>query len=371
MADKDPVVIDLVSSSDESPRAPSGDDEKNCSSPNKSPSPKRNRPKRRRSETNICEDEVVVVAHYVQNSRTKKRELIVDPKDPDGNAGSDEVVLVTPPKEPSGDQPSHPKRRRLVGQFGESDAEVTCTAVETRKKVLVDYPHMRFQCEKIRFTPGKAHRFCSNCFCYICDIPAKSCSKWFKHSYADDKTATWRSMRQRRLQRRAASERNQSSAPNEVTVVLPTTAPAPNSRPLRQNSANMTRREPSTQSESSESNKTSSGSESEAFSYSEERFPNPIARMLSINDLGIELNPFAVADLNEAMPSADGRERPRRADSPSRKGYYRRCTRSMTRRSSGRNISSRRSQNSNSGTTNSGQGTRASRRAHRDMLRKA
>jgi len=57
---------------------------------------------------------------------------------------------------------------------------------------LVEYPHARFLCKAhpfsfSRISSEENQLHCSNCFCYICDVPVKECSEWIRHSYAHDK----------------------------------------------------------------------------------------------------------------------------------------------------------------------------------------
>eukprot|EP00592_Proboscia_alata_P002764 CAMPEP_0194373150 /NCGR_PEP_ID=MMETSP0174-20130528/21570_1 /TAXON_ID=216777 /ORGANISM="Proboscia alata, Strain PI-D3" /LENGTH=796 /DNA_ID=CAMNT_0039152057 /DNA_START=60 /DNA_END=2446 /DNA_ORIENTATION=- len=56
---------------------------------------------------------------------------------------------------------------------------------------LTNYPHSREHCIvfPIRENPEKA---CTNCFCYVCDEPAKSCLKWSNHCRARSGLQHWK-----------------------------------------------------------------------------------------------------------------------------------------------------------------------------------
>jgi SNF2 family DNA or RNA helicase len=51
-----------------------------------------------------------------------------------------------------------------------------------------DLPHNRQDCPKHKFTHLRSSRssFCTACFCYVCDIPAKDCKLWATHCHAAD-----------------------------------------------------------------------------------------------------------------------------------------------------------------------------------------
>ena len=43
---------------------------------------------------------------------------------------------------------------------------------------LSDFPHSRHNCLTCKFAPGSEHSFCVQCYCYVCDAPAKDCTQW-------------------------------------------------------------------------------------------------------------------------------------------------------------------------------------------------
>ena len=86
---------------------------------------------------------------------------------------------------------------------------------------LVDFPHSRENCLTHRFSKtvaagggtgvggaesNRAH--CANCYCYVCDVPAKDCTIWPTHCQATHGERKWREERERskRLGVEAAAE---------------------------------------------------------------------------------------------------------------------------------------------------------------------
>ena len=65
---------------------------------------------------------------------------------------------------------------------------------------LIDFPHSRENCLTHRFggagaESNKAH--CANCYCYVCDVPAKDCASWPTHCQATHGERRWREERER------------------------------------------------------------------------------------------------------------------------------------------------------------------------------
>jgi hypothetical protein len=56
---------------------------------------------------------------------------------------------------------------------------------------LSDFPHARHNCVNVRFLPGKEREHCPQCYCYVCDTPASSCSQWAAHCVATPADAHW------------------------------------------------------------------------------------------------------------------------------------------------------------------------------------
>ena len=87
---------------------------------------------------------------------------------------------------------------RLVGSIGTN--------------VLADFPHAREDCVLMPFDDLdsiKCQRFCTNCFCYVCDVPAKHCQYWNRadysyHCLATAKKEFWTTLREHRRQEKGS-----------------------------------------------------------------------------------------------------------------------------------------------------------------------
>jgi hypothetical protein len=64
-----------------------------------------------------------------------------------------------------------------------------------------DFPHSRENCVLMPLIQGDPSNHCKNCYCYVCDIPAKNCQSWNLHCRAQHKDPKWK--RERGLVRRA------------------------------------------------------------------------------------------------------------------------------------------------------------------------
>ena len=101
---------------------------------------------------------------------------------------------------------------------------------------LIDFPHSRENCLTHRFSKtaaagggtgvggaesNRAH--CANCYCYVCDVPAKDCTTWPTHCQATHGERRWREERERskRLGVGAAAE-----APAQPQPAAAAAAPA-------------------------------------------------------------------------------------------------------------------------------------------------
>ena len=87
-----------------------------------------------------------------------------------------------PPAQPASETPA-----LLPGE----DMRVVATALTLHP--LRDYPHMRFQCGVHEFGSTE---YCTNCFCYVCDIRAAECPVWYDHAGAHEKHPLARSARE-------------------------------------------------------------------------------------------------------------------------------------------------------------------------------
>jgi len=84
----------------------------------------------------------------------------------------------------------------------DEDEELTIIASKG-SNALADFPHSRENCVTHPFS-GDKKLHCSNCYCYVCDKPAKDCTMWSKHCQATHSNPSWR--RERELAKRRARE---------------------------------------------------------------------------------------------------------------------------------------------------------------------
>ncbi|EJK45218.1 hypothetical protein THAOC_36181, partial [Thalassiosira oceanica] len=68
----------------------------------------------------------------------------------------------------------------------------------------IDMPHMRSDCGLHKFVPDTIGlpnnnlQICSNCYCFVCDIPASECKAWGQHCHAHPGDAKWKMQREAR-----------------------------------------------------------------------------------------------------------------------------------------------------------------------------
>ena len=60
---------------------------------------------------------------------------------------------------------------------------------------LVDFPHARFNCAEYPFRAGAESAICANCYCYVCDAPARGCPQWPTHCHAVHTSTHWQQRR--------------------------------------------------------------------------------------------------------------------------------------------------------------------------------
>ena len=70
----------------------------------------------------------------------------------------------------------------------------------------VDLVHMRQHCVDYPFRKSSSSnaKYCSGCYCYVCDVKASECTTWQRHCHATDQSLTWKN------QRAAHKARNQT-----------------------------------------------------------------------------------------------------------------------------------------------------------------
>jgi hypothetical protein len=52
-------------------------------------------------------------------------------------------------------------------------------------------PHSREDCDRISFDIDDPTKICENCFCYVCNIPAKDCNNWESHCHVRSEQDTF------------------------------------------------------------------------------------------------------------------------------------------------------------------------------------
>lgn len=85
------------------------------------------------------------------------------------------------------------------------DDNVQIIEREDGKQVASDMPHARDACTIHTFIdPRKSNRtqsnflnICKNCYCYVCEIPARECSSWSNHFNGNCYEAKWKEERKK------------------------------------------------------------------------------------------------------------------------------------------------------------------------------
>jgi hypothetical protein len=93
-----------------------------------------------------------------------------------------------------------------------NDDDVTCTG-RTGDNALLDFPHARENCVAFKFVQGQESKCCDNCYCYVCDAPAKDCPEWeAEHCKASHTSAAWQQRRAQWKARLAAAAAAKAAA---------------------------------------------------------------------------------------------------------------------------------------------------------------
>ena len=99
---------------------------------------------------------------------------------------------------------------------------------------LTDFPHSRENCASVPFVRGKEAACCANCYCYVCDQPAKACPEWADHCKASHGELAWRQKRAQWKARPpapaaapAAAAAPSSSTASASTALVPARAATP------------------------------------------------------------------------------------------------------------------------------------------------
>ena len=63
---------------------------------------------------------------------------------------------------------------------------------------MLDFPHARANCLAKPFVAGDedvCFESCSNCYCFVCDLPVAACDDWSGHCCAKYGVAHWDQLR--------------------------------------------------------------------------------------------------------------------------------------------------------------------------------
>ena len=97
----------------------------------------------------------------------------------------------------------------------DDDDDVQCTG-RTGDNALSDFPHARENCVAIKFVQGQEAKHCANCYCYVCDGPAKECPQWAEHCKASHTSVQWQ---QKRAQWKARQSAPPAPAPQPAAAL--------------------------------------------------------------------------------------------------------------------------------------------------------
>uniref|UniRef100_A0ACD5U0E0 Uncharacterized protein n=1 Tax=Avena sativa TaxID=4498 RepID=A0ACD5U0E0_AVESA len=130
-----------------------------------------------------------------------------------------------------------PVPRNPPPQQPDDDDDDDCVIVAEKGQVACrDFPHSRHLCSNMPFGTTSHEKYCTMCYCFVCDAPAP-CSYWSRalsvddHCHATDKETKWKLLRQAFKQRsngRGTSNGHtaQTSHPLALTVGAPRAHPA-------------------------------------------------------------------------------------------------------------------------------------------------
>ena len=143
----------------------------------------------------------------IKSEAVARKEDVVDPEQ-----GDIWPVYVTP--KASSISSSSSSQSTLA--LGAGDDELVY-AGHTGANALSDFPHARENCAVHKFQTGNFVRTCVNCYCYVCDAPASTCTQWTIHCEATHRSAIWRDRRAAaaRMKNAPATASSSKTAPLE------------------------------------------------------------------------------------------------------------------------------------------------------------
>ena len=136
---------------------------------------------------------------------------------PQVDSDSDDYCFVCPPPAPAAAGASSSSNIATVAQEeqqedGDGDGDIEYVG-HTGDIALSDYPHARYNCVEHKFLPGNEVEHCAQCYCYVCDGPARDCSEWASHCKAIHTEQRWVQLRKQRADAATTDASTASSAP--------------------------------------------------------------------------------------------------------------------------------------------------------------
>ena len=150
--------------------------------------------------------------------KRRKTEETVDtacssPVGDDGDDFDDEIQVVDAPS------PKMTAVQTSTHQTCEEDIQLVGTLNEQR------LPHMRQHCTEHPFREAVvsgSRKFCSECYCYVCDIRASDCQRWDDHFGATDQgsgSLMWKNMRENHKREKKADTGTAEPHPRRVSCL--------------------------------------------------------------------------------------------------------------------------------------------------------
>ena len=112
----------------------------------------------------------------------------------------DEVIEVEDPNKEQEDQSELGKKRSRLDAFGDDDGD-DIEIVGGNMVTAADMPHQREACTRFPFkyhylkNSAVNESYCSNCYCYVCEVKASECMDWKEHCCANYKEPKWKKLR--------------------------------------------------------------------------------------------------------------------------------------------------------------------------------
>ena len=99
-----------------------------------------------------------------------------------------------------------------------SDDDVVCTGA-AGDDIARTAPHARFDCLVCPMASGSSNT-CPTCFCWVCDVPARTCKSWAKHCDCDG-SLEWAALRQKERKAREAADAAKAKEARAAAAGIP------------------------------------------------------------------------------------------------------------------------------------------------------